>query len=408
MGMVQPMPMRSVAHTRARLSPIPQWSLSFLYDLSVGGQFTVSMRHRPLRRCTPLELADQYIVLCILIGVLAFVYEVSYLSIHQPASRSIHPPLVVTYTCIHTQLLLIKSVLDKYRIFQLLSGGGSSRAPIQAATSLESQSHPHEASPLLGGGGSHQPHQHYHATTPAAGAMGEEDSAADDDGPTGGRPVVAAATVAAANSNLAGGVVGWEALTWWDQIEILNVWTLVAMAGCVCVLLFAGLALRERDDLMVDGALRVLVGLASLLLWLALIQYLEYDPRYYTLVLTIRRAVPRIVQFVGGIVPMFIGYCLLGTILFGDRTEYFGSLSKTAATLFCVVVSEPVIRMHVQIDVCIGCRALHPSHSSIPPFLPQHTTQNGDSIKLALDSISYVPVVGALYIVVYLCLFAYV
>lgn len=307
----------------------------------MGGQFTVSMRHRPLRRCTPLELADQYIVLCILIGVLAFVYE----------------------------LLLIKSVLDKYRIFQLLSGGGSSRAPIQPATSLQSQSHLHEASPLLGGGGGshHQPHQqHYHATSPAA-----EDSAADDDGPTGGRPVVAAATVAAANSNLAGGVVGWEALTWWDQIEILNVWTLVAMAGCVCVLLFAGLALRARDDLMVDGALRVLVGLASLLLWLALIQYLEYDPRYYTLVLTIRRAVPRIVQFVGGIVPMFIGYCLLGTILFGDRTEHFGSLAKTAATLFCVVVSDPVIRIHVQIDrhVCIGC-ARPPSISCLHPSLP--------------------------------------
>lgn len=274
------------------------------------------------------------------------------------------------HTCIHTQLLLIKSVLDKYRIFQLLSGGVSNRASTQPATSLQSPSHPHEASPLFGGGSHHHPLQRYHATTPVVGALGEEDSAAAD-GPTGGRPVVAAATVAAANANSAGGVVGWEALTWWDQIEILNVWTLVAMAGCVCVLLFAGLAVRARDDLMVDGALRVLVGLSSLLLWLALIQYLEYDPRYYTLVLTIRRAVPRIVQFVGGIVPMFIGYCLLGTILFGDRTEYFGSLSKTAATLFCVVVSELFACMdtdrHAQ---CV--RLLRPpSISFLQTFPPQ-------------------------------------
>lgn len=72
------------------ISHILQWSLSFLYDLSVGGSFTVSMRHRLLRRCAPLELTDQYIVLCILIGVLAFIYEVS---MHQYRGPSVHPLL---------------------------------------------------------------------------------------------------------------------------------------------------------------------------------------------------------------------------------------------------------------------------------------------------------------------------
>lgn len=142
------------------------------------------------------------------------------------------------------------------------------------------------------------------------------------------------------------------------------------MAGSVCALLFAAQAVAARDDLMVGGPLRVLLGLACLLLWLALIQYLEFEPRYFTLVLTIRSAIPRIGQFlVGacalsstsvslappfrfstpisththtthqkGILPMFLGYVILGTILFGDRTEFFGSVPRTAATLFCVVV----------------------------------------------------------------------
>lgn len=85
---------QSHTHPHFPFRPPAQWSLSFLYDLSVGGQFIVSMRHRPLRRCAPLELTDQYIVLCLLIGALALIYEVcGELPQKHKRGRSPPPPL---------------------------------------------------------------------------------------------------------------------------------------------------------------------------------------------------------------------------------------------------------------------------------------------------------------------------
>jgi hypothetical protein len=103
-----------------------------------------------------------------------------------------------------------------------------------------------------------------------------------------------------------------------------------------------------------------------------------------------------------------------GTILFGDRVEYFGSLPRTASTLFCVVVRTKavfLIFLSVSVPTCLPGHSFYgadPDKQASKQPLSKPYTQNGDSIKLVLDSVSYVPVVGALYIVVYLCLFAYV
>lgn len=86
--------------------------------------------------------------------------------------------------------------------------------------------------------------------------------------------------------------------------------------------------------------------------------------RYYVMILTLKTAVPRIGAFLVGIMPVFIGYSLLGLILFGDQNDLFGSMLSTSATLFCVV--------------------------------------NGDSLMTVLTSVANVPVLGELYICVYM------
>lgn len=88
------------------------------------------------------------------------------------------------------------------------------------------------------------------------------------------------------------------------------------------------------------------------------------------MILTLKTAVPRIGKFLIGILPCFVGYALLGLVLFGDQNDLFASLADTSSTLFCVV--------------------------------------NGDSIMTVLTSVSYVPVLGELYICVYMMLFMYV
>lgn len=47
--------------------------------------------------------------------------------------------------------------------------------------------------------------------------------------------------------------------------------------------------------------------------------------------------VPRVSQFLLGVLPVFFGYALLGMICFGDVTDRFGSVTETLRSLFAVV-----------------------------------------------------------------------
>jgi hypothetical protein len=162
----------------------------------------------------------------------------------------------------------------------------------------------------------------------------------------------------------------WENLTCADKLALFNLWNVVSTVGNVCAIAYTSVSVTTLVDVVADAPLRLLIGLSCLMLWLSLVQYLEFSPRYYVMILTLKRAVPRIGRFLVGILPCFVGYALLGLILFGDQNELFGSMFDTVGTLFAVV--------------------------------------NGDSILDVVGSVSYVPVLGELYICVYIMLFMYV
>ena len=52
----------------------------FKYDLSIGGQFLVTITYNPRQHCTPLSFGDRYIIMCTVVGVLAAIYQVRYLT----------------------------------------------------------------------------------------------------------------------------------------------------------------------------------------------------------------------------------------------------------------------------------------------------------------------------------------
>ncbi len=312
------------------------WNLGFLYDLSVGGQFVVTMDYTPIARCSPLRLRDRYVIMCLLIGTLSLIYQV----------------------------LLFRAAWKKYEIFRLLRG--------RLDTSLHSHHHP----PSLPSSAFNSPNRSRHGDQ----SSGEPENLPllAEQGRGGGEATRSYQSIQSVEGGRRPGSVssqvppsgGWEALTWIDKMEIFGLWQGVALLGNLCALTYTIKGIYTQVDIFIDSSLRLLIGLACMMLWLALIQYLEYEARFYVMILTLKRAVPRIGQFLLGIAPMFLGYALLGMILFGDRNPMFGSLLATVGTLFCVV--------------------------------------NGDSIKVVLDSLGYMPVFGELYVCLYMMLFTYV
>ena len=137
----------------------------------------------------------------------------------------------------------------------------------------------------------------------------------------------------------------WESLNCLDKMAIFNLWNVVSTLGNLAALGYSVRSVTVAVDVSIEFTLRIAIGIACLMLWLSLVQYLEFNPRYYVMVLTLKRAVPRIGAFLVGILPCFFGYSLLGLIVFGDQNDLFGSVTATTSTLFAVVNGDSVLQV---------------------------------------------------------------
>ena len=148
----------------------------------------------------------------------------------------------------------------------------------------------------------------------------------------------------------------------------------MAFISSLLYLLYAVHYLFQTDDshkdVLEDGSFRMILGLATAGMWFSLVQYLEYFPRFYLLIWTLKTGLPRVLQFFVGIFPFFIGYALLGMTLFGDESALFGDIQSTVCTLFSVV--------------------------------------NGDSVLDVFNALAYAFPIGDIYLYIYIMIFMYV
>ncbi|CAH0518927.1 unnamed protein product [Peronospora belbahrii] len=88
---------------------------------------------------------------------------------------------------------------------------------------------------------------------------------------------------------------------------------------------------------------RLLHATALLLLWSCFVGYLEHNQHIYSIVLTLKWGTPRVLQFLLGVSPFFVGYALFGTIYFGNKIDEFGTLSASMITLFSLMNGDSIM-----------------------------------------------------------------
>lgn len=147
---------------------------------------------------------------------------------------------------------------------------------------------------------------------------------------------------------------------WFWFILVLN----VATMACFVEAWYHPYRLSLRDGLCLAFAS------CCALQWISLVRYLQVNTRFHILGLTLQRGLPRVAQFLAGVLPIFVGYVLFGTIMFGAKVPRFQSAGVTATTLFSVA--------------------------------------NGDEIHDTFNSVSYTPWIGQVYMYSYMILFSYV
>jgi hypothetical protein len=138
----------------------------------------------------------------------------------------------------------------------------------------------------------------------------------------------------------------WKALPPSVRLRFLHLWTVVALVGSLCNI-FAGafgLALvLGLGSVFLAFAVRMALGIGALLNCIALMQYLEYSKRFFTLIGTIRFAAANILAFLCAASPVFFGFALLAVTLFSSSTDYFADFDSASVTLFGMGIGDSLM-----------------------------------------------------------------
>uniref|UniRef100_A0A1Q3FDF2 Putative mucolipin-3 n=1 Tax=Culex tarsalis TaxID=7177 RepID=A0A1Q3FDF2_CULTA len=129
-------------------------------------------------------------------------------------------------------------------------------------------------------------------------------------------------------------------LTTQDKWEFINMWYI--MIVCNDVLLVIGSALKEeieRKHFIADdwNVCSLLLGVGNLLVWFGVLRYLGFFKTYNVVILTLKKAAPKITRFLLCALLIYAGFTFCGWLVLGPYHIKFRSLSTTSECLFSLI-----------------------------------------------------------------------
>jgi hypothetical protein len=135
----------------------------------------------------------------------------------------------------------------------------------------------------------------------------------------------------------------WRDLSFSKKLKFFNIWFFIASIGNICNLVGPILSIKnEIYGSEVTIWRMAMVGLGCMMAWITMVQYFEHSGSYYVLILTLKKGTPRVLRFVIGIMPIFVGYALFGVALFSPYSDHFASMDDASVTLFSLLNGDDI------------------------------------------------------------------
>ncbi|XP_068197639.1 mucolipin-3-like [Antennarius striatus] len=129
-----------------------------------------------------------------------------------------------------------------------------------------------------------------------------------------------------------------KTVSWSDRLEFVNGWYILIIVSDM--LTIAGSALKigiQTKYLTNYDVCSILLGTATMLVWVGVICYLGFFQKYNILILTLRAAFPNVIRFCCCVAVMYLGYCFCGWIVLGPYHDKFRTLDKVTECLFSLI-----------------------------------------------------------------------
>jgi len=124
-----------------------------------------------------------------------------------------------------------------------------------------------------------------------------------------------------------------------DKKKLFNMWSLISILGNIVQIFGSVLSLFDSNNTMTST--EILVGFGCMLAYINIGRYLEYNREYSTIFATIKRALPNVLRYLLGVMPIFFGFIFFGLCMFW-RSERFVNTSSTMITLFSMLNGDSI------------------------------------------------------------------
>eukprot|EP00747_Dinoflagellata_sp_TGD_P178698 gnl/TRDRNA2_/TRDRNA2_28114_c0_seq1.p1 gnl/TRDRNA2_/TRDRNA2_28114_c0~~gnl/TRDRNA2_/TRDRNA2_28114_c0_seq1.p1 ORF type:complete len:630 (+),score=91.16 gnl/TRDRNA2_/TRDRNA2_28114_c0_seq1:148-2037(+) len=123
-----------------------------------------------------------------------------------------------------------------------------------------------------------------------------------------------------------------------DKLEMMNASynVLVLLANAAQLMAFRRCFDYTVADANVYSRL-VSIGVACSLAYFSMLQYISFFDRWYVMWLTVRESIPRVLRFMGGVLPLYLGYAVLGVSLWGITSSWYRDLPSASNALFSLL-----------------------------------------------------------------------
>ncbi|XP_068427544.1 mucolipin-3 [Clinocottus analis] len=128
-----------------------------------------------------------------------------------------------------------------------------------------------------------------------------------------------------------------------DRMEFVNGWYILVIVSDT--LTIAGSALKvgiQTKYLTNYDVCSILLGTATMLVWVSVLRYLGFFKKYNILILTLRAAFPNVIRFCCCAAMIYLGYCFCGWIVLGPYHDKFRTFDKVTECLFSLINGDDI------------------------------------------------------------------
>lgn len=129
-------------------------------------------------------------------------------------------------------------------------------------------------------------------------------------------------------------------LSFESRLEFLNMWYIMIIVNDILIIL--GSAIKEqieRNQFTNDqwNVCSLFLGTGNLLVWFGVLRYLGFFKTYNVVILTLKKAAPKIFRFSICALLLYAGFTFCGWLILGPYHMKFRSLSMTSECLFSLI-----------------------------------------------------------------------